>query len=158
MRICRGIGGLACWPLLAGADAGAIDRQQPWLAAVPALLLALAAAGMALAGVALVWRVFVPGSEEGFSLRWQVGGFGAPARGWRLSTPLTQLLAGLALVALAVALGLARVPVEDKGKGEGEGEGKSEAHEVAKPPPNAKTEQTAAEPAEARAAASAASH
>lgn len=76
-------------------------------------LYALTSLIVAAAGAALVWSAFTDAAQEGFALRWQVGGFGGPSQGWRLSMPLARLIAGLALATLGVALGLAQVPAKD---------------------------------------------
>ena len=116
-----GMGGLA--GIVPGIVPGVARAQDssgalPWPGDLPGLLLALAVLVLAVVGASLVWQAFKDDSSEGFSLRWQVGGFGGPGRGWRLSTPLARLLAGLVLVALAVVLSLSRVPVPAAAKKE----------------------------------------
>jgi hypothetical protein len=71
----------------------------------PALLVALVTLLLASTGVWQIARALgAAAAGEGFSVYWQVGGFGTPGRGWRVSAPLVQLLAGLTLVTLAVAV------------------------------------------------------
>ena len=101
----------------AAAPAAWLGAGLKFLVQLPNVLLALTAMIVALSGIRLVLAAFAVQADgsaaEGFALRWQVGGFGAPAQGWRLSVPLVRLLAGLGLVALGVALGVARMPLED---------------------------------------------
>ncbi len=105
-----------------GSEAGAV--QAPWLSAsqmvlmhLPNVLLALTAMIVALSGIRLVLAAFAApiddAAAEGFALRWQIGGFGTPERGWRLTAPLVRLLAGMGLVALGVALAMALMPLDE---------------------------------------------
>lgn len=71
---------------------------------LPAVLVAATALVLAAAGVWQIWRAMGRAASEGFAVYWQVGGFGTPGRGWRVSLPLMQLLTGLALVAASTAL------------------------------------------------------
>lgn len=79
------------------------DAVGTFLEGSPAVFVAATVLVLAVAGVWLVGRALAT-AGEGFSINWQVGGFGTPARGWRMSGPLTQLLAGLALAALAAVV------------------------------------------------------
>ncbi len=105
--------------LASGAAAAQVQAAAPAqlaqlaLADLPAALYALSALIATAGGFALVWFAFTDAADEGFALRWQVGGFGGPSRGWRLSTPLARLIAGLTLVTLGVALALAQLPAKD---------------------------------------------
>ncbi|CAN5162909.1 hypothetical protein BH11PSE10_BH11PSE10_17150 [soil metagenome] len=85
----------------------------PALADMPGALYALTSLIVCAAGLVLIWFAFMDATDEGFAVCWQVGGFGGPSQGWRLSMPLARLIAGLSLVALGVALGLAQSPAKD---------------------------------------------
>ena len=51
------------------------------LADLPAALYALSALIATAGGLAMVWFAFTDAADEGFALRWQVGGFGGPSQG-----------------------------------------------------------------------------
>lgn len=81
------------------------DVLARFIDGLPALLVAVASLVLAVAGVWQVARALgAAAAGEGFSVYWQVGGFGTPGRGWCMSAPLTRLLAGLTLVALGAAM------------------------------------------------------
>lgn len=87
-----------------------------WLAVLPDLVCALAALALVAFALWLLKKVLVDDSAAEFSLRRHAGGFGGTSTGWRVSTPLARLVAGLVLVVLAVALGMARVKVHEGGE------------------------------------------